>query len=43
MMDEVADEDVAAMIGLPPSHVAVLLHRTKQNLRSCLLSAGYRP
>src|SRR5262245_35950923 len=43
MLDEVAGEDVAAMLELPPSHVAVLLHRAKQNLRSCMLSAGYRP
>jgi len=43
MLDEVAGEDVAAMLGLPASHVAVLLHRAKQNLRSCMLSAGYRP
>jgi RNA polymerase sigma-70 factor, ECF subfamily len=43
MLDEVAGEDVAAMLGLAPSHVAVLLHRAKQNLRGCMLSAGYRP
>jgi RNA polymerase sigma factor (sigma-70 family) len=43
MLDEVAGQDVAAMLGLPPSRVAVLLHRAKQNLRSCMLSAGYRP
>jgi RNA polymerase sigma-70 factor, ECF subfamily len=43
MLDDVAGEDVAAMLGLLPSHVAVLLHRAKQNLRSCMLSAGYRP
>ena len=43
MLDEVAGEDVAAMLGLPPSHVAVLLHRAKQNLRICMVSAGYRP
>jgi RNA polymerase sigma-70 factor (ECF subfamily) len=43
MLDDVAGEDVAAMLGVPPSHVAVLLHRAKQNLRSCMLSAGYRP
>src|SRR5499427_402499 len=42
MLDEVAGEDVAAMLGLPPSHVAVLLHRAKQHLRSCMVSAGYR-
>ena len=43
MLDEVAGEDVATMLGLPASHVAVLLHRAKQNLRTCMLSAGYRP
>jgi RNA polymerase sigma factor (sigma-70 family) len=42
MVDEVAGEDVAAMLGLPASHVAVLLHRAKQNVRSCMMSAGYR-
>jgi RNA polymerase sigma-70 factor (ECF subfamily) len=42
MLDEVAGENVAVMLGLPPAHVAVLLHRAKQNLRSCMLSAGYR-
>jgi len=43
MLDEVPGEDVGKMLGLPPSHVAVLLHRAKQSLRSCMLSAGYRP
>ena len=43
MLDEVAGEDVAAMLELPPSHVAVLLHRAKQNLKTCMVSAGYRP
>jgi RNA polymerase sigma factor (sigma-70 family) len=43
MLDEVGGEDVAAMLELPPSHVAVVLHRAKQNLRNCMLSAGYRP
>jgi RNA polymerase sigma-70 factor (ECF subfamily) len=43
MLDEIAGEDVAVMLGLPPSHVAVLLHRAKQSVRSCMLSAGYRP
>jgi RNA polymerase sigma factor (sigma-70 family) len=43
MLDEVAGEDVAAMLELPASHVAVLLHRAKQNLRRCMVSAGYRP
>jgi RNA polymerase sigma-70 factor (ECF subfamily) len=43
ILDEVPGEDVSAMLGLPSSHVAVLLHRAKQNLRSCMLSAGYGP
>jgi RNA polymerase sigma factor (sigma-70 family) len=43
MLEEIPGEDVGAMLGLPPSHVAVLLHRTKQKVRSCMLSAGYRP
>ena len=43
MLDEVPGEDVATLLGLPPAHVAVLLHRAKQNVRSCMLSAGYRP
>ena len=43
MLDEVPGEDVATMLGLAPAHVAVLLHRAKQNVRSCMLSAGYRP
>jgi RNA polymerase sigma-70 factor (ECF subfamily) len=43
MLDEVPGEDVARMLGLPPSHVAVLLHRAKQSVRSCMLSAGFHP
>ena len=43
MLDEAPGEDVATMLGLPKSHVAVLLHRAKENLRSCMLSTGYRP
>jgi RNA polymerase sigma-70 factor (ECF subfamily) len=43
ILDGVAGEDVGAMLGLPPSHVAVLLHRAKHNLRTCMLSAGYQP
>lgn len=43
MLDELPGEDVAAMLGLASSHVAVLLNRAKDNLRSCMLSAGYRP
>jgi RNA polymerase sigma-70 factor (ECF subfamily) len=36
MLDEVPGEDVAAMLGLNPGHVAVLLHRAKANLRACM-------
>jgi RNA polymerase sigma-70 factor (ECF subfamily) len=43
MLDEVPGEDVAVMLGLPASHVAVLLHRAKQNVQRCMLSAGYHP
>jgi len=43
MLDGVAGEDVATMLGLPASHVGVLLHRAKQNLKTCMISAGYRP
>lgn len=43
MLDEIAGQDVAAQLGLPSGHVAVLLHRAKQSLRGCMTSAGYRP
>ena len=43
MLHEVDGKDVGAMLGLPPSHVAVLLHRAKRTLKSCMESAGYRP
>jgi RNA polymerase sigma-70 factor (ECF subfamily) len=36
MLDEVPGEDVAAMLGLSPGHVAVLLHRAKASLRACM-------
>jgi RNA polymerase sigma-70 factor (ECF subfamily) len=36
MLDEVPGEDVAAMLGLTPGHVAVLLHRAKASLRVCM-------
>jgi RNA polymerase sigma-70 factor (ECF subfamily) len=36
MLDEVPGEDVAAMLGLSPGHVAVLLHRAKAALRACM-------
>jgi RNA polymerase sigma-70 factor (ECF subfamily) len=36
MLDEVAGEDVARALGLTPGHVAVLLHRAKANLLTCM-------
>jgi len=36
MLDEVPGEDVAHALGLTPGHVAVLLHRAKVNLLSCM-------
>ena len=36
MLDEVPGEDVASALGITPGHVAVLLHRAKVNLLSCM-------
>jgi RNA polymerase sigma-70 factor, ECF subfamily len=36
MLDEVPGEDVAQALGIAPGHVAVLLHRAKLNLLSCM-------
>jgi RNA polymerase sigma-70 factor (ECF subfamily) len=36
MLDEVAGEDVARILGITPGHVAVLLHRAKANLLACM-------
>jgi RNA polymerase sigma-70 factor, ECF subfamily len=36
MLDEVAGEDVARILGISPGHVAVLLHRAKANLLACM-------
>ena len=36
MLDEVPGEDVAHALGITPGHVAVLLHRAKVNLLSCM-------
>jgi RNA polymerase sigma-70 factor, ECF subfamily len=41
LVDEVAGQDVARLLGLRPGHVAVLLHRALGALRSCMISAGY--
>lgn len=39
MLDEVPGEDVARMLGIAPGHVAVLLHRAKANLATCMAAA----
>jgi len=36
MLDDVPGEDVATALGLTPGHVAVLLHRAKANLYTCM-------
>lgn len=36
MLDEVPGEDVARMLDIAPGHVAVLLHRAKANLATCM-------
>jgi RNA polymerase sigma factor (sigma-70 family) len=35
LVDDIAGENVARQLGTNPGHVAVLLHRAKQYLRSC--------
>jgi RNA polymerase sigma-70 factor (ECF subfamily) len=36
LLEELPGEDVAALLGLTPGHVAVLLHRAKLSLRHCM-------
>jgi len=36
MLDEVPGQDVARMLEIEPGHVAVLLHRAKANLATCM-------
>ena len=36
MLDEIDGEDVAGTLGITPGHVAVLLHRAKANLLTCM-------
>jgi RNA polymerase sigma-70 factor, ECF subfamily len=36
MLDEQPGEDVARSLGISPGHVAVLLHRAKRALRTCM-------
>jgi RNA polymerase sigma-70 factor (ECF subfamily) len=39
MLDEVPGEDVARMLGIAPGYVAVLLHRAKASLATCMAAA----
>ena len=36
MLDELPGQDVARLLGLKPGHVAVLLHRAKASLYTCM-------
>lgn len=38
MLEEQPGDDVARALGITPSHVAVLLHRAKASLRTCMTS-----
>jgi RNA polymerase sigma-70 factor, ECF subfamily len=40
MLDEVAGDDVARILGVTPGHVAVLLHRAKANLLACMTTSS---
>ena len=40
LLDEQPGEDVAELLGLSRNHVAVLLHRAKEQLRACMLGQG---
>ena len=39
MLDEVPGEDVARQLGIAPGNVAVLLHRAKASLATCMAAA----
>lgn len=43
MLEEQTGEDVAQQLGISAGHVAVLLHRAKASLRTCLLSGEAAP
>ena len=42
MLDEIDGQDVAGALGITPGHVAVLLHRAKANLLTCMTSETER-
>jgi len=43
MLDELPGEDVARIVGVSPSHVAVMLHRAKASLLTCMKTCGTLP
>jgi len=43
MLDERPGDDVARVLGIQPGHVAVLLHRAKSSLRTCLTQGEEKP
>jgi RNA polymerase sigma-70 factor (ECF subfamily) len=43
LVDDVPGEDVARMLGTTPGNVAVMLHRAKLKLRSCMTPGGDGP
>lgn len=40
MLDELPGEDVARILGVSPGHVAVMLHRAKSRLQTCMTTCG---
>lgn len=42
MLDDLPGEDVARILGVSPGHVAVLLHRAKARLLTCMTTCGDR-
>lgn len=43
MLDELPGEDVARILGVSPGHVAVMLHRAKSRLLTCMSTCGTDP
>jgi RNA polymerase sigma-70 factor (ECF subfamily) len=43
MLDELPGEDVARILGVSPGHVAVMLHRAKSSLLTCMTTCGTVP
>lgn len=41
MLEDHSGQEVAAVLGLSPQNVAVLLHRAKESLRGCMAASGY--